>query len=68
MLTPVGTLHYGLHREAPPERGTLNVGHRVFERVVILLFEVYYSKEPKSVTAFGLFTFFRADLIQSEAS
>ena len=27
-----------------------------------------YSKEPKSVTAFNLFPFFRADLIQSEAS
>ena len=27
-----------------------------------------YSKEPKSVTAFNLFTFFRTDLIQSEGS
>ena len=27
-----------------------------------------YSKEPKSVTAFDLFTFFCADFIQSEAS
>ena len=27
-----------------------------------------YSKEPKSVTAYNLFTFLRADLIQSEAS
>ena len=27
-----------------------------------------YSKEHKSVTAFDLFTFFRTDLIQSEAS
>ena len=27
-----------------------------------------YSKELKSVTAFDLFTFFRADLIQSEDS
>ena len=27
-----------------------------------------YSKETKSVTAFDLFTFFHADLIQSEAS
>ena len=26
------------------------------------------SKEPKNVTAFDLFTFFRTDLIQSEAS
>ena len=26
-----------------------------------------YSEEPKSVTAFDLFTFFHADLIQSEA-
>ena len=26
------------------------------------------SKEPKSVTAFNLFTFFRTDFIQSEAS
>ena len=29
---------------------------------------VPYSKEPKSVTAFDLFTFFRTDSIQSEAS
>ena len=28
----------------------------------------YYSKEPKSVTTFDLFTFFHTDLIQSEAS
>ena len=28
----------------------------------------YYSKEPRSVTAFDLFTFFHTDLIQSEAS
>ena len=28
----------------------------------------YYSKEPRNVTAFDLFTFFHADLIQSEAS
>ena len=27
----------------------------------------FYSKEPKSVTAFDLFTFFRTDLIQPEA-
>ena len=27
-----------------------------------------FSREPKSVTAFNLFTFFRADLTQSEAS
>ena len=27
-----------------------------------------YSKGPKSVTALDLFVFFRADLIQSEAS
>ena len=27
----------------------------------------YYSKEPKSVTAFDLFTFFHTDLIKSEA-
>ena len=27
-----------------------------------------HSKEPKSVTAFDLFTFFRTDLVQSEAS
>ena len=27
-----------------------------------------YNKGPKSVTAFNLFTFFHADLIQSEAS
>ena len=37
---------------------------RVFRRVVFP-FNSYYSKEPKSVTAFDLFTFFRADLIQS---
>ena len=30
--------------------------------------EISYNKEPKSVTAFDLFTFFRADLIQSETS
>ena len=29
---------------------------------------MYYFKEPKSVTAFDLFTFFRTDLIQSEAN
>ena len=29
---------------------------------------VPYSKEPKSVTAFDLFTFFRTDSVQSEAS
>ena len=29
---------------------------------------VPYSKEPKSVTAFDLFTFCRTDSIQSEAS
>ena len=29
---------------------------------------ICYSKEPKSETAFDLFTFFCADLIQSEAS
>ena len=29
---------------------------------------IIYSKEPKSVTAFNLFTFFHTDLIQSEAS
>ena len=29
---------------------------------------ICYSKEPKSVTAFGIFTFFRAALIQSETS
>ena len=29
---------------------------------------VPYSKEPKSVTAFDLFTFLRKDSIQSEAS
>ena len=28
----------------------------------------YYSKEPRSVTAFDLFTFFHTDLIQSEVS
>jgi len=30
--------------------------------------KIIYSKEPNSVTAFGLFTFFHTDLIQSEAS
>ena len=29
---------------------------------------ICYGKEPKSVTTFDLFTFFRADLIQSEAT
>ena len=29
---------------------------------------IAYSKEPENVTAFDLFTFFRTDLIQSEAS
>ena len=29
---------------------------------------MFYSKEPKSVTAFYLLKFFRADLIQSETS
>ncbi len=28
----------------------------------------FYSKAPKSVTTFNLFTFFRADLIQSEVN
>ena len=28
----------------------------------------FYNKEPNSVTAFDLFTFFRTDLIQSDAS
>ncbi len=28
----------------------------------------YYCKEPKSVTIFNLFSFFRADLIQSEVN
>ena len=30
--------------------------------------KIIYSKEPKGVTAFNLFTFFHTDLIQSEAS
>ena len=30
--------------------------------------KIIYSNEPKSVTAFNLFTFFHTDLIQSEAS
>ena len=30
--------------------------------------QIYDSEEPKSVTTFDLFTFFWADLIQSEAS
>ena len=29
---------------------------------------MFYNKEPKSITTFDLFKFFRADLIQSEAS
>ena len=45
-----------------------NVRLQVYERVVILLVEVYYSKEPQSLTAFDLFPLFRAVLIQSEAS
>ena len=36
--------------------------------VVFLNVFNFYSKEPKSVTAFDLFTFFCTDLIQSEAS
>ena len=31
-------------------------------------FRANYSKEPKSVTTFDLFTFFRTGVIQSEAS
>ena len=47
MLTPLGTLQYGLHREAPPERGTVNVGLQVFERVVILLLKYITARSPK---------------------
>ena len=36
--------------------------------VVVVVVVVVYGKEPKSVTAFDVFTFFRTDLIQSEAS
>ena len=36
--------------------------------VVVVVVVVVYSKEPKSVTASDLFTFFGTDLIQSEAS
>ena len=36
--------------------------------VVVDVVVVVYSKEPKNVTASDLFTFFRTDLIQSEAS
>ena len=43
--------------------------------MLTLLFRAYgadtlrqYSKEPKNVTAFDLFIFLHADLIQSEAS
>ena len=32
------------------------------------MWKIIYSNEPKSVTAFNLFTFFHTDLIQSEAS
>ena len=35
--------------------------------VVVVVVVVVYSKELKSVTACDLFTFFRTDLIQSEA-
>ena len=34
----------------------------------VTLTDTVYSKEPKRVTAFDLFTFFRTDFIQSEAS
>jgi len=33
----------------------------------VCILENFYSKAPKSVTTFNSFTFFRADLIQSEA-
>ena len=36
--------------------------------VVVGVVVVVYSKDPKCMTAFDLFTFFRTDLIQSEAS
>ncbi len=34
----------------------------------MLFYDHIYSKAPKSVTTFNLFTFFRADLIQSEVN
>ena len=37
---PVGTPYNGLYGEAPPERGTF-LKPQVYERVVILLVEVY---------------------------
>ncbi len=33
-----------------------------------LKWKIAYSKAPKCVTTFNLFTFFRADLIQSEVN
>ena len=42
--------------------------HKVFMDRQITQHRDIYSKEPKSVTAFDLFTFFRTDLIQPEAS
>ena len=36
--------------------------------IVVIVVVVVYSREPKSVTASDLFTFFGTDLIQSEAS
>ena len=48
----------------PRQRQTLGVDY-----IDIVLFRGNgYSKEPKSVSAFDLFTFFCADFIQSEAS
>ena len=40
-----------------------------YKTTIIILAAVYiYSKNPRSVTAFDLFTFFLAYLIQSEAN
>ena len=44
------------------------VNATVLLHIVDLINSDVYSKEPKSVTAFDLFTFFRTDFIQSEAS
>lgn len=44
--------------------------HRILQKIVVadIVIVNFCSKEPKSVTAFDLFTFFCTDLIQSEAN
>ena len=43
---------------------------RIFklDNTAVRVLNIIYSKEPKNVTAFDLFTFFRTGLFQSEAS